>query len=162
QPQKPLEIGGHRLAIECAHAVTPLQHYARPSDISAQHARAQTRDVMLMTNYERALASLHSSRGDALTRIHEVLARNPGFLAGHCLRAAALILAGDAPDRHRLAGSIHAIEQQGVRANDRERRHAFAARAILKNDERLALERYGELLIDYPTDSLALQVAHSL
>jgi tetratricopeptide (TPR) repeat protein len=112
--------------------------------------------------YEDALASLHASRGDALERIDEVLARAPDFLAGHCLRAATLILAGDVPDRSRLAGSVRAIEQQWDRATDRERRHAFAARAVLEGDERLALERYGDLLIDYPTDSLAVLVAHAL
>jgi len=115
-----------------------------------------------LAGYEDALASLHASRGDALARIDEVLARAPDFIAGHCLRAAALILADDAPDRHRLAGSVRTIEQQWDRASDRERRHAFAARAALEGDERLALERYGDLLIDYPTDSLAVHVAHAL
>jgi hypothetical protein len=33
---------------------------------------------------------------------------------------------------------------------------------VLEGDERLALERYGDLLIDYPTDSLAVLVAHAL
>jgi tetratricopeptide (TPR) repeat protein len=115
-----------------------------------------------LAGYEDALACLHASRGDALARIDDVLAHAPDFLAGHCLRAAALILAGDAPDRPRLGGSVRAIEQQWDRASDRERRHAFAARAALEGDERLALERYGDLLIDYPTDSLAVHVAHAL
>ena len=115
-----------------------------------------------MTDYQSALASLHASRGDALARIEEVLARDPGFIAGHCLRAAALILASDALDRRRLANSVHAVERQWDRASERERRHILAARAALEGDERLALERYGEVLIDCPADSLALQVAHAL
>ena len=115
-----------------------------------------------LAGYEDALARLHASRGDALERIDEVLARAPDFIAGHCLRAGTLILASDVLERPRLAGSVRAIEQQWDRASDRERRHAFAARAALEGDERLALERYGDLLIDYPTDSLAVQVAHAL
>jgi tetratricopeptide (TPR) repeat protein len=115
-----------------------------------------------LAGYERALTSLHASRGDALARIDEVLANAPDFVSAHCLRAAALILAGDVADRHRLGASVRAIEQQWDRASDRERRHAMAARAAVAGDERLALERYGELLADYPTDSLALQVVHAL
>ena len=115
-----------------------------------------------LSGCEKALASLHASRGDALARIDEVLERDPDFIAGHCLRAAALILASDSRDRRRLAASGRAVEQHWDRAGDRERRHALAARAALEGDERLALERYGELLIEYPDDSLALQVAHAL
>ena len=115
----------------------------------------------VQADYERALASLHGSRGDALLRIEEVLAHAPDFVPAHCLRAAALILAGDVPDRERLGASVRAVEQSDL-ASDRERRHAFAARAALEGDERLALERYGELLIDYPADSLATQMAHAL
>ena len=115
-----------------------------------------------LVGYERALASLHASRGDALAGIEEVLSSAPDFVAGHCLRAAALILAGDVLDRHRLAGSVRTIEQQWDRATDRERRHAMAARAALEGDERLALERYGDLLIAHPADSLAMLVAHAL
>ncbi|HTL26033.1 MAG TPA: tetratricopeptide repeat protein [Burkholderiales bacterium] len=114
-----------------------------------------------LAGYERALGSLHASRGDAVARIEETLARDPHFVAGHCLLAGALILAGDVPDRERLAAAIRSIERERGRANDRELRHAFAAHAVLEGDEREALERYGDLLVDYPTDSLALQIAQA-
>ena len=128
----------------------------------ARGLAVSTDDFESLAGYERALASLQASRGDAIPRIEETLARDPHFVAGHALLAGALILASDVPHRERLAGAIRSIEQQRDRANDRERRHALAARAALEGDERPALERYGELLIDYPNDSLALQIAHAL
>jgi hypothetical protein len=134
--------------------VTPL--------LDARGLAVSTPDPNSLERFEAALASLHGSRGDALALIEAALARDPDFAAGHCLRAAALVLNGEAAHEAALADAIGAVEQLGDRANDRERRHAAAARAWLEGDARLAAERYGELLIDYPRDSLALQVAHTL
>ncbi len=128
----------------------------------ARGLAVSTPDVVSLAQFEAALASVHGSRGDALDLIEAALARDPGFAAGHCLRAAAFVLAGEAPVETGLADSIRAIEQLGDRANDRERRHAAAARTWFGGDARFAAERYGELVIDYPRDSLALHVAHTL
>ena len=130
--------------------------------LDARGVAVSTRDPVALGEFEAALASLHSGRGDALARIDEALARNPEFVAGHCLRAAAFVLGGELPPERGLAVSIGAIERCTDHANDRERRHAAAARAWLDGDARLALERYGALVSDYPRDSLALQVAHAL
>src|SRR5262247_2647898 len=132
-----------------------------PPLLDARGVAVSTRDPVALDQFEAALASLHSGRGDARTRIDEALARSPDFVAGHCLRAAAFVLGGERPAERGLAVSIGVIERCSD-ANDRERRHAAAARAWLDGDARLALERYGELVIDYPRDSLALQVAHVL
>jgi tetratricopeptide (TPR) repeat protein len=56
--------------------------------------------------------------------------------------------------------SVEAIESLGRRANDRERAHAAAARAWLEGDFAGSVRRYGDILLDYPHDLLALQVAH--
>jgi hypothetical protein len=130
--------------------------------LDARGLAVSTPAAKSLARFEAALACLHASRGDALERIDAALARDPGFAAGHCLRAAALVMASEAPHAPALADAIVAIERLGDRANDRERRHAAAARAWLEGDARLAAERYGELVIDYPRDSLALQVAHTL
>jgi tetratricopeptide (TPR) repeat protein len=130
--------------------------------LDARGLAISTRDAASLAGFELALASLHGSRGDALNLIASLLARDPDFAAGHCLRAAALVLASETPHEPALGDAILAIEGLGDRANDRERRHAAAARAWFDGDARLAAERYGELIIDYPRDSLALHVAHTL
>ena len=112
--------------------------------------------------YEEAVASLHGFTGDALKRIEQILVREPHFVAAHCLRAAALILGAEVPLDTGLAATVNAIQHLAGRANDRERRHAEAAKAWLEGDVKLASERYGDLVIDYPRDSVALQVAHAL
>ncbi|MFL6619172.1 MAG: tetratricopeptide repeat protein, partial [Povalibacter sp.] len=55
---------------------------------------------------------------------------------------------------------IEAVEGLGKRANDRERAHAAAARKWLQGDFAGSVRAYGEILLDYPRDLFALQIAH--
>jgi tetratricopeptide (TPR) repeat protein len=118
-----------------------------------------THDPLLLQGFEGALASLFRGDGNAGPAIELAFARDPTFALGHCLRAGALVLAGtDAPA---LAGSIAAIEGNPT-TNERERRHAAAARQWLDGNVARAAHGYGTLLHDYPRDRLALLVAHGL
>lgn len=130
--------------------------------LDARGIAISPRDSESLDRFEEALASFQARRADALSRVDAILARDPGFIAAHCLRAASLMLSGSLAGDPALAQAIRTIECAGQGANDRERRHAAAARAWFDGDPRLALERYGELVVDYPRDSLALQVAHAL
>lgn len=121
-----------------------------------------TRDPASVARFERALASWQLADGHAAARIDEMLAHEPQFAMAHCLRAAARLLGADVMRQPAAAASIRSIEECPHGANHRERRHAAAARAGLEGNAKLALERYGELVIDYPHDSLALHMAHAL
>ena len=118
-------------------------------------------DAFALEFFERALASLFRADGGALATIEHALERDPEFAAGHCLRAAALILAGADGSTAALAASIAAVERNPA-ANARERRHAAAARCWLGGGVACASRLYGQLLRDDPRDRLALLVAHSL
>ena len=59
-----------------------------------------------------------------------------------------------------LEESVTAIEALGGRANERERMHAAAGRAWLGGDFARAIRLYGDIVVDYPRDLLAVQVAH--
>ncbi len=87
-------------------------------------------------------------------------ARDPGFAAGHCLHAGALVLGGG-DTSVALAGAVAAV-QRSSSANERERRHAEAARRWRNGDTRGAARLYGALLRDYPRDRVALLVTHGL
>jgi tetratricopeptide (TPR) repeat protein len=76
------------------------------------------------------------------------------------LRAALLVMAADEAREPELRECVVAAEALAPRANDRERRHIAAARAWLERDFPRAIRMYGEALIDYPRDRLALRVAH--
>ncbi len=130
--------------------------------LDARGLAVSAADGAALALYEAALASLHGTRGDAAARNDAALAHDPQLVAAHCLRAATLVLAGGAASLAPLAAALDELDALGSRANDRERRHAAAARAWLDGDTNLALARYGAIVVEYPRDSLALQVAHAL
>src|SRR5512144_168447 len=86
-----------------------------------------TDDARSLECFERALASWFRSDGNTIPTIETAIARDPAFVAGHCLRAGALILNGADSAAAALAASVAAIERHAA-ANERERRHAAAAR----------------------------------
>jgi tetratricopeptide (TPR) repeat protein len=109
-----------------------------------------------------ALGDLLTYRGNPSREVDRVLADDPGFVFGHCLRAALIVRADDGGARPRIRESIAAIEEARPDRTDPARRHAAAARAWLDRDQALALERYAEILDDSPRDLLALVAAHAL
>ncbi len=119
-----------------------------------------TRSTAQLEQFEQALGLSVSYRLDPLATIQAALETDPGFVMGHCLRAALMIMATDRMVVPLLTESIEAIESSGRRANDRERAHAAAARSWLHGDFAGAIRRYGDILLEYPRDLLALQVSH--
>ena len=113
-----------------------------------------------LQSYERALELSLSYFLDPVATIQTVLDAEPAFAAGHCLRAGLMVMACDRMVLPLLAESVDAIDALGRRANDRERAHSAAARSWLHGDYAGSIRRYGEILLDYPHDLLALQVAH--
>lgn len=113
-----------------------------------------------LERYERSLALLHGYYGDPLSLIDEALEEDPAFMLGHALRAVLLITASDSYVEPLLRESVEKGEKLMDTATDRERRHLFAARAWLQRDFDKSIRLYGDIAVDYPRDSLALQVAH--
>jgi tetratricopeptide (TPR) repeat protein len=109
---------------------------------------------------EAATDLLHGYFGDPLGAIDRALAEAPEFVMGHAFRAGLLITAADGAIEPLLRHSVEAGERLAQRANDRERRHLAAARAWLDGDFAGSIRRYGDIVVDYPRDSFALQVAH--
>jgi tetratricopeptide (TPR) repeat protein len=120
-----------------------------------------TDDPVSLDGFEDAVACLFRSDGDAMAVIERAIGRDPAFAAGHCLRLGALVVNGADTSPAALAQSVVAIERN-PNANERERRHAVAARHWLFGAGARAAQLYGEILRDYPRDRLALWVAHSL
>jgi len=118
-------------------------------------------DAEALALYDLAVASLVGQRADAAARMAAALGRDPLLASAYCLRVAMLVLAGNAAARRPLAATLRVLDGLAT-ANERERRHAAAARVWLDGNPALALERYAAIVVDYPRDSVALQVAHSL
>ena len=119
-------------------------------------------DMKSVPRCEYALELLLTHRGDPSAEIERVLTDDPESLFGHCLRAALIVCTDAVAARHSLAVSVAAIEAACPDPQSPARRHASAARAWFDGDPALAVERYGAILIDWPSDILALVVAHAL
>lgn len=119
-------------------------------------------DMDSLARCKHALELMLTNRGNPSVEVDRVLADDPQFVFGHCLRAALIVRTNDDAARFKLAASVTAIETECQDIDDPARRHASAARAWLDGDQVLALERYGAILIDWPRDILALAVAHAL
>ena len=109
---------------------------------------------------ERATELTASYFVDPLAAINDALQADPSFAAGHCLRAALAVMSSERGALPMLEESVAAIESLGRRANDRERMHAAAARAWFNGDFKRSLRLYGDIVVTYPRDLLALQTAH--
>ena len=119
-----------------------------------------TGDRASIDRYEAAIGMLLGRAGDPEAEVAAALAEDPRFVMGHCLRAAVLILSADEANEPGLRECLAAADELAPRANDRERRHIAAARAWLERDFARAIRLYGEVLIDYPRDRIALRVAN--
>lgn len=113
-----------------------------------------------LDRFETALELFHGYYGDPLAMVDKALADDPAFVMGHALRAGLLLTAADASAAPLLAESVRAAEKVSAHANERERRHIAAARAWADGDFARSVDLYGDIVIDYPRDILALQVAH--
>jgi tetratricopeptide (TPR) repeat protein len=112
--------------------------------------------------YEQALEALLTNRGDPARDVDQLLADDPQYILGHCLRAGLIVRGDDAGARSKLQESVNVIEAACTASDDPARYHASAARAWFDGNQALALERYVSILIDFPRDILALAVVHAL
>jgi tetratricopeptide (TPR) repeat protein len=110
--------------------------------------------------YEVAVDMLHRYAGNPLAVIEEALARDPSFVLGHCLRAAAIVGATERPLVEALRSAVEAGEALAGSAGMRERAHLAAARAWLEGDFDRSVERYARIAVEWPRDTLAIQTAH--
>jgi tetratricopeptide (TPR) repeat protein len=137
----------------------PRKDYAM-SLVDARDIPVSTSNTRSLEGAEAALELFHGYYGDPLAAVDKVLVEDPAFVFGHVLRANMLVLASDKCVLPMLRASVLAAEALHGTANDRERRHIAAARAWLDGDFSKSVSSYGDILVDYPRDILALQVAH--
>jgi len=107
-----------------------------------------------------ALDMLHTGRGDPLSFVANALRADPHWVAGHCLRAALLVMACREDADEQLEQTLNAAQALDAHADERERRHLAAAHAWLSRDLKGALRQYGAIAADHPHDTLALKVVH--
>ncbi len=108
--------------------------------------------------FEAALAAFQCYVGDPVAAVEAALAARPDFAMAHILKAYLFLSGTEAPGIP-VARDCLAAAAKG-QPNDRERQHLAAVEALIEGRWDDAVERLEALLIDYPRDILALQIAH--
>jgi hypothetical protein len=110
--------------------------------------------------YESALYAFNTYRGDPLKPLDEAIALDDGFAAAYATKALLLCTIFE----RRFMRDALAVLEEGRRALDsatpRERALAGAARAIAGGEWHAGVRALERVLVDYPRDIVALQVAH--
>lgn len=125
-----------------------------------RHAPLSTGSPASVAKYDQATTLLAGYYLDPWATIEAAVAEEPTFVSGHCLRAALGVLAGEPAGLPLIADAVATGQRLSERANARERAHFAAARAWLDGEFHRSNELYGAIALEFPTDLLALQVAH--
>ena len=128
--------------------------------------RTDARGLHLTTGSDRAAASVDAAvedycgfKTDPVSHVKAALDADPEFALAHCLRGYCYLLLG-LPALHGKAMQCLARAESGV-ATPREHEHFLALQAWCDGDLIDAVRRWEHLLVEHPTDLLALRLATS-
>jgi len=130
-----------------------MNHDIRDTPVSSANPRA-------LAGYEKALAQFQAYVGDPIATLDATLTEAPDFVAGHLFKALGLFTMGEKQFVPAVEASLAEAMRRFEHANDRERRLMAAVRRFLDGDWDAGCRQLDGVLIDYPRDALALQVAH--
>ena len=119
-------------------------------------------DAAAAEGLEKAFALFQGYFNDPLAEIEAALTIDPDFFMGHAFRAGLFLVSSEKAAVPELAASVAQMERLAGRAHARERGHLAAARAWLDGDFHGAIRHYGETVMPFPRDAIALQLAHQV
>ena len=108
--------------------------------------------------FDRAIADYYGLTGDPVGALKSALARDPDFALGGVAIAALYMIAGFRGDHPEVKSAFCAAEAAIGGASERERRHLHAAKAWAQGEASQAVLGWETILIDHPTDALALRL----
>ncbi|UUX52082.1 tetratricopeptide repeat protein [Nisaea acidiphila] len=117
-------------------------------------------DNAIVSALEKAHDLFLTYSGDPLGEIQEVLDGAPDFVMGLIFKAALLTQAMETRVYPDMLRTLEKAEALTARANERERMHIAAIRAWADGDFHRAVDLWDDVLVHYPRDLLALQLAH--
>ncbi len=108
--------------------------------------------------FDRAVEHYLKYHADTMALVGRMLAADPHFVMGHCLKGYLLLSASNPANRPEIAATLAAAQAGAAVATERERRHvaAFAAWAQGALDRSFGIWR--EILDAQPTDLLAVRI----
>jgi len=107
-----------------------------------------------------AIDLFHGYFGNPIEALDRAIALDEHAILPRVAKAGILLTTSEKALEPLAAAELDAAEQSAAAANPRERGHIAAGRAWLDGDWRRAVRGWGDVLLDYPRDTLALQLAH--
>ncbi|CAN7309481.1 MULTISPECIES: tetratricopeptide repeat protein [unclassified Caballeronia] len=107
-----------------------------------------------------AISDYFGWKGDPVTGLQSAVGEDPGFGLGSSVIASLFLLGGFRGDHPFVTTALGAAERASAGATSREVLHFAAARALAAGEISNAIHIWESILVDYPTDALALRFAH--
>ena len=108
--------------------------------------------------FDRTLRSYVGNRVDVSDHLGAALAADPEFALGHCTKGYLMMLMYNSALAPKVKEAEHTARK--LSANPRDKLHIEALAAWREGDLPRALELWEQILAAYPTDVLALRLAH--
>ena len=109
--------------------------------------------------YDRAVADYLALGGDPVGALKAALRQDPAFVLGAIAIAGLYLAGGFRPDHAEVKAALRAARQGVKRASPRERLHLEAVETWAEGRLRDAAVVWEEILVEHPTDALALRMA---
>jgi tetratricopeptide (TPR) repeat protein len=109
---------------------------------------------------DRAVTDYYAWRGDPIAVLQEAVDNDPAFNLGASAIASLFLLNGFRGDNPAVSRAIRTAEAAIGGASSREKRHLEAAKAWAAGQIIGATDIWEDILVDHPTDALALRFAH--
>jgi tetratricopeptide (TPR) repeat protein len=109
---------------------------------------------------DSAVSDYYAWKGDPIATLQQAVDKDPAFNLGSSAIASLFLLNGFRGDNPMVGNAIGAAEAAQSGASSRERRHLAAAKAWAAGQIIGATDIWEDILVDHPTDALALRFAH--
>src|SRR5271169_2336068 len=110
--------------------------------------------------FDRAVADYYGLTGDPVGALKAALDRDPAFALGGVAIAGLFMIGGFRPDRWEVRNALEAARAAIGAASKRERRHLDAVESWAGGRMFEAARVWEDILLDHPTDALALRFVH--
>jgi tetratricopeptide (TPR) repeat protein len=109
---------------------------------------------------DRAISDYFGWKGDPVTGLQSAVDNDPDFGLGSSAIASLFLLGGFRGDHPCVITALAAAERASAGATAREVLHLAAAKALAAGEIANTLRIWESILVDHPTDALALRFAH--
>lgn len=110
--------------------------------------------------YDLALADYFGLKGDPVGKLRAATDRDPAFVLGGVGIAGLYMIGGVRPDHEEVRRALMQARVASPGATPRERQHLAAVETWSRGHMREAAAIWEDILLDHPTDALALRFVH--